>query len=100
MRIVIYNIKALRYKLQMLGICCNLTTSIYCDNKTVTKATTHPEITLNKKHNAICYHRPREAVAMGMIQVAWVEGAENIADLFTKPLRVEWREHLLSNLLY
>ena len=39
---------------------------------------------LNKRCNAICYHRVREAQAAGMIRVGWIEGEKNVADLFTK----------------
>ena len=39
---------------------------------------------LNKRHNAICYHRVREAQAAGIMQVGWIEGEKNVADLFTK----------------
>ena len=39
---------------------------------------------LNKRHNAICYHRVREAQAAGTIRVGWIPGEHNLADLFTK----------------
>ena len=84
----------------MMGIRCEIPADVYCDNQSVTKSVSQPEVTLSKKHNAICYHRIREAVAMGMIRIAWIDGKDNIADLFTKPLTVERRQHLLGNLLY
>jgi hypothetical protein len=34
--------------------------------------TTRPESTLKKKHNAIAYHRVREAVAAGIIRITKV----------------------------
>ena len=43
-----------------------------------------PTSVLNKRHNAICYHRVREAQAAGIIRVGWIEGKRNVADLFTK----------------
>jgi hypothetical protein len=39
---------------------------------------------LQKKHNAVCFHKVRESVAAGMIRVAKIDGKENLADLFTK----------------
>jgi len=100
LRIAVDQIQALRYKLRMMGIRCEIPADVYCDNQSVTKSVSQPEVTLSKKHNAICYHRIREAVAMGMIRIAWIDGKDNIADFFTKPLTVERRQHLLGNLLY
>jgi hypothetical protein len=48
------------------------------------KNTTAPESVLKKRHNAIAYHRAREAQAAGIIQVAWENGETQIADLLTK----------------
>jgi hypothetical protein len=48
------------------------------------KNTTAPESVLKKHHNAIAYHRAREAQAAGFIRVAWESGETNIADLLTK----------------
>jgi hypothetical protein len=39
---------------------------------------------LKKQCNAICYHHVREAVAAGYINVVWIEGKLNVADVFTK----------------
>ena len=47
---------------------------------------TMPTSTLKKKHNAIAYHRVREAVAAGILRIAKVHTSENLADLLTKPL--------------
>ena len=47
---------------------------------------TLPSSSLKKKHNAIAYHRVREAVAAKIVQVAHLDGKENVADLLTKPL--------------
>ena len=42
-----------------------------------------PVSVLNKRHNAICYHRVREAQAAQIIRVAWISGEMNISDLLT-----------------
>ena len=55
----------LRYKLGMMGVPLDGPTSMYCDNESVTKNATIPELTFLKKHNAICYHKVRESVAAG-----------------------------------
>ena len=48
--------------------------------------TTLPSSALKKKHNAIAYHRVREAVAAGIVDFQYVPTDENIADCMTKPL--------------
>jgi hypothetical protein len=40
-------------------------TSVFCDNESVVKNSTAPESILKKRHNAIAYHRAREAQAAG-----------------------------------
>jgi len=63
-------IEGLRYKLRMMGVPIDGGTKVYCDNDSVVKSTTRPESTLKKKHNAINYHRTREAQAPGHICIA------------------------------
>ena len=84
MKIAIDMIEGIRYKLRMMGIPLNGPTSVFCDNQSVVKNTTAPESVLKKRHNAIAYHRAREAQAAGFIRVAWENGETNIADLLTK----------------
>ena len=48
--------------------------------------TTNLESTLKKKHNAIAYHRVREAHAAGVIWIAKDDGETNLADVLTKSL--------------
>ena len=55
-----------------------------CDNRSFVTNSSVPTSVLNKRHNAICYHRVREAQAAGVIRVGWIKGKNNIADLFTK----------------
>ena len=57
---------------------------MYCDNQSVVTNSSIPTSMLNKRHNAICYHRVREAQAAGTIMVGWIMGEYNLADLFTK----------------
>jgi hypothetical protein len=65
MQIAVELIEALRYKLRMFGVPINCPTNVFCDSEAVTKNAIYPESTLKKKHNAIAYHRTREAVAAG-----------------------------------
>jgi len=87
-------IEALRYKLRMFGIPIDGPTRVYGDNCAVISNSLIPTLTLTKKHNAICYHRVREAVAAGTTAIG------NLADIFTKQLSPERRYHLLQCITY
>ena len=51
------------YTLQMLGVSIDGSILLLGDNKSVVLNTTIPSSALKKKHNAIAYHRVREAIA-------------------------------------
>ena len=76
----------LRYKLCAMGIPIDGPCSVFCDNISVVLSITHPESRLKKKHNALAFHKVRESIVTGIIQVTHVTSGENIADLFTKSL--------------
>ena len=88
LRIATEQIIALRYKLQMMGIKVEDPANVFCDNEAVSKNSSTPESMLNKKHNAICFHKVRECCAAGIIRVGWIDGKSNPADLFTKFLLI------------
>ena len=79
-------IEGMRYKLRMMGVPLDGPTNVFCDNESVVKNSTKPESALKRRHNAIAYHRCREAQAAGIIRIAFEDGDTNIADLFTKLL--------------
>ena len=84
MKTAIDMIKGLCYKLRMMGIPLNGSTSVFCDNQSVVKNMTAPELVLKKWHNAIAYHHAREAQAARIIHVAWENVETQIVDLLTK----------------
>jgi hypothetical protein len=100
MRIAFDLIEGLRYKLRMMGVPIDGPTSCFCDNESVVTCTTRPESTLKKKHNAINYHRCREAIAAGHIRVAWIDTKYNLADALTKVTVGERRQYLFSRILW
>jgi hypothetical protein len=100
MRQAIDMIEGLRYKLRMMGVPIVGSTQVFCDNDAVDKSTTRPESTLKKIHNAINYHRIREAQAAGHINITWVESGHNLADVLTKVLTGEKRRELIRRILY
>jgi len=91
-------VEALRYKLRMFGIPIMGEANMFCDNRGVVLSTSRSEARLNKKHNAICFHRIREAVARGMIRIGKENGDTNISDLLTKVVSTYRRRNLLSQI--
>jgi len=65
-------LESLRYKLRMFGIPLEGPVNTFCDNSSVVTNATMPESMLKKKHNSITYHCAREAIAAGVLRVAWV----------------------------
>lgn len=94
-------VRALRYKLRMMGIPVEGPAYIFGDNQSVLANTTNPGSTLKKKCAAVAYHLVREAVARGEIITAYINTHDNIADLFTKPMTAgEKRNGFVRKMLY
>ena len=89
-----------RYKLRMMGFTINGPSVLFVDNEAVVKNTTLPSSTLKKKHNAVAYHKVREAVAAGIIKVAHIRSENNIANILTKPLSPQQYLMLLRWILF
>ena len=100
LRIAVDQTVSMRYKLRMMGIRIDGPTYILCDNQAVVINSSKPESTLKKKHNQICFHRVREAVAAGICIVGHVDGNDNLADLLTKVLTWVKRKRILSKSLW
>ena len=84
----------------MFGVEIDGPTTVFCDNESVLKNSTLAESTLKKKHNAICYHRVREAQAAETIRMGKVKGTDNLADPCTKVIVGQQRAHLLGQILW
>jgi hypothetical protein len=93
-------IEALRYKLRMMGVPLDGPTNLFGDNSSVITNATVPSSTLKKKHNAICYHRVREAVAAKVVRIAYIPTGQNLADMFTKPLGGSKLHEFCKKILY
>jgi hypothetical protein len=90
---------AMRYRLRMLGVPIDGPTDLLGDNKSVITNCSIPSSTLKKKHNAIAYHRVREAVAAGVIRLGHIPSQSNIADILTKPLGPQVHYPLMKDFL-
>ena len=100
MKTAVEMVEGLRCKLRMMGIEIDGSTNVFCDNESVVKNTTRPESMLKKKHNAIAYHRVREAQAADIVRIAHEDGEPNLADVLTKCLPGPRLADLISYILW
>ena len=68
----------------MLGIPIDGPAWLFRDNQSVLTSSTIPHSSLNKRHNALSYHRVRESIAAKIIYFMHVKGEHNPSDMFTK----------------
>src|SRR5688500_10049992 len=99
-RVAVELVIEVRYKLRMLGVPLEETSLLVGDNMSVVINTTLPSSMLKKKHNAIAYHRVREAIAAKIINFAHIGSQVNVADILTKPLTSEIFHRLLENYMF
>jgi hypothetical protein len=99
-RIAIEKILEYRYKCRMMGIRMDEPAVLLIDNNSVVINSTLPCSTLKKKHNAIAYHKVREAVAAGFVRIAHICSKQNRADILTKPLGPQDYFRLLKDIMF
>jgi hypothetical protein len=73
---------------------------MFGDNASVITSSTIPHSSLNKRHNALSYHRVREAIAAGVLFFLRIDGKENIADVLIKFLARGALVDLIEPLLF
>jgi hypothetical protein len=86
LRIAVELIKALHYKLRMMGVPIDGPCTVFCNNEATVKNSSIPESTLKCKHNAITFHKVGKSVASGITRIAYIHSSNNLADMLTKPL--------------
>ena len=74
----------IHYKIIILGFPINGLEFIIGYNESLVTSLSIPSITIKNKHNYIAYHRVREALATGTINLARVPGKSNPSDLLNK----------------
>jgi hypothetical protein len=74
----------LRYTLRMMGIPLDGPSWMFGDNQGVITSSTIPHSNLNKRHNALSYHRVRSTIAAGIIYFVHIAGTINPSDILTK----------------
>jgi len=83
-RIATDQIIDLRNTLRYLGVRIEDHSVLFGDNKSVVDSSMIPHHKLNKRHNALSFHRVREAVASGMLRFFHIDGKVNPADVLSK----------------
>ena len=83
-----------------MGVPIKGPTLLFGDNKSMVKNVTLPQSTLKKQHNAIAYHKVRQAVAGGFVGIVhcWLE--HNLADWGTKMVTGKVHQHLMHHQSY
>ena len=70
--------------LRYLGVPVVHSTYMFGDNESVVTSSTIPYSALSKRHNALSYHRVREAIAGKIIRFFHIRGENNPADIVSK----------------
>ena len=74
----------LRTTLRFLGVLIKNSSFMFGDNENVVNSSSIPDSKLHKRHNALAYHRTREAIAAGILRFHHVAGKTNPADILSK----------------
>ena len=70
----------------VFGLDTTAPTTLYMDNQSALAMAQNPINSARNKHIDIRYHFLRERVALGELKLEYVASADNLADVFTKPL--------------
>jgi hypothetical protein len=99
-RIAVDQIIDLRTTLRYLGVPIIGKSYLFGDNEAVWKNATVPHSSLKKRHNALSYHRVREAIAAKIIGFYKIDSKDNPADVLSKHLGYNLAKALLKPLLF
>ena len=83
-RICIERLIDLRFNLRYLGVPVRNQDYMFGDNKSVVDSSTIPHGKLSKRHNALSFHRVREAIASKIVNFIHIPGTTNPADILSK----------------
>jgi len=64
----------------------NEPTNLFRDNLRVTQNASMPAATMQKKYTAVSFHRVRECVAAKTVEPHKIDGKDNFAEIFAKPV--------------
>jgi len=90
----------LRITLRYLGVPIKSKSFMFGDNKSVVTSGTIPHSGLNKRHNALAYHKVREAIAAKILAFFHIDGKINPADVLSKHGGYQQHWPLIKPLLF
>jgi hypothetical protein len=99
-RIAVDQIIDLRTTLRYLGVPVHAKSFMFGDNQAVVTNSSIPHSSLNKRHNALSYHRVREMIAAKILGYYWIDGKKNPADIVSKHWSYPQVWHLLKPILF
>ena len=73
---------------------------MFADNKSVVLTSTVPHSKLSKQHNALSYHKTREAVAAGIVKYYHIHREQNPADIVSKHWKMAAVWDTLKHLMF
>jgi hypothetical protein len=100
LRIATELILEIRYMLLSLGVALDGPALILGDNMSVFLNTTFPSSVLKKNHNAIVYHRVKEAIAARIMRFAYIISEKNVSDVLKKSLTDDKLYYLMKKWLF
>jgi Reverse transcriptase (RNA-dependent DNA polymerase) len=90
----------LRNTLRYLGVPIKSSSFMFGDNESVVNSSSLPEARLHKRHNALAFHRTREAIAAKILRFHYVSGKTNPADILSKHWDMPSVWHSLRPILF
>ena len=90
----------IRYRLRMLGVPVVGSCLMFGDNQSMVTNVTTPGSSLKKRSLAIAYHKVRECVAAGIVDIVHCRSEHNLADLMTKALGPLIFQRLIKNIKF
>ena len=84
----------------MLGVPVIGSCLMFGDNQSMVINVSNPGSSLKKRPLAIAYHKVRECVAAGIIDIVHCRSEHNLADLMTKPLGPIIFQRLIKNIKF
>jgi hypothetical protein len=90
----------LRAILRYLGVPVREKSYIFGDNQAVVSNSTIPHSSLNKRHNALAYHRVREMISAKILGYYWIDDKRNQLDIVIKHWSYPKVWHLLKTTFF
>ena len=99
-RTCVEQVMDLRYTLRYLGVPIREVSYMFGDNKSMVESSTFPDARLHKRHNALSFHRVREAISSGAYALYHIDGMLNPADMLSKHWGYQQVYRVLRPLLF